>query len=96
VTERLLAMELAAQQGWTADWMPADLDRFPVVLGLWKGDLTLKREIVAALAHAQQSGEIDAIVAKYIPGTRVALANSPGAGGSGGQELPDDRLGRVK
>ena len=55
-------MELAATQGWTAGWMPPELDRYPVVLGLWKGDLTLKRAIVSALGQAQRNGEVATII----------------------------------
>jgi ABC-type amino acid transport substrate-binding protein len=71
ITERLLAMELAAAQGWTAGWMPAELDRYPIVLGLWKGDLTLKRAIISALREAQRSGEVATILARYVPGDSV-------------------------
>jgi hypothetical protein len=49
-------------------WMPAALDRYPVVLGLWKGDLTLKRAIVSAMRRMELSGEMATIMAQYIPG----------------------------
>jgi ABC-type amino acid transport substrate-binding protein len=96
VTERLLAMELAGREGWTEGWMPAELDRYPVVLGLWKGDLTLKRAIVSALGEAQRSGEVATIIARYIPGAAsmdaagmdaaamgAQVADAPSAGGLG-------------
>jgi hypothetical protein len=38
------------------------------VFGLWKGDLTLKRAIVAAMTRIEASGEMAAIMARYIPG----------------------------
>ena len=47
VTEYLLAGQIAARESWRIEWAPAELARYPVVLGLWKGDLTLKRAIVA-------------------------------------------------
>ena len=65
VTERLLAAELAAPLGWDLGWMP-ELRRYPVVLGLWKGDLTLKRAIVAAMGQMRRSGELAAVMARYI------------------------------
>jgi ABC-type amino acid transport substrate-binding protein len=88
VTERLLALELARGQGWTEGWMPPELDRYPVVFGLWKGDLTLKRAIVLALEQAQRSGEVATIIARYIPG-------APDVVGSVVQDgVPDGRLAR--
>jgi ABC-type amino acid transport substrate-binding protein len=101
ITEHLLAMELATTHGWTAGWMPAELDRYPVVLGLWKGDLTLKRAIISALGQAQRNGEVATIVARYSPGAQVAdapVVDGPGVGGrSVGQNgIPQDRLDRGK
>jgi polar amino acid transport system substrate-binding protein/cystine transport system substrate-binding protein/membrane-bound lytic murein transglycosylase F len=72
ITERLLAEELATPRGWTVGWVPAELVRYPIVLGLWKGDLTLKRAIVSAMERMQRSGEMAAIMARYIPGKSVA------------------------
>ena len=66
VTERLLAAELATPLGWGLGWMPDELRRYPVVFGLWKGDLTLKRAIVAAMGQMRRSGELAAIKARYI------------------------------
>jgi ABC-type amino acid transport substrate-binding protein len=96
ITEHLLAMELATSNGWAAGWMPAELDRYPVVLGLWKGDLTLKRAIVSALGQAQRNGEVATIVARYSPDAEVM--DGPGvAGGSARQDaVAQDRLGRAK
>jgi ABC-type amino acid transport substrate-binding protein len=72
ITERLLAVELAAPQGWTVNWMPPELQRYPVVLGLWKGDLTLKRAIVSAMDQMRRSGEIATIIARYNPSQTTA------------------------
>jgi len=65
VTEMLLAGQIAAREGWVVEWAPPELPRFPVVLGLWKGDLTLKRAIVDGLAKLEKSGEIARIIARY-------------------------------
>ena len=82
ITERLLAGELATQRGWSVHWMPEELTRYPVVLGLWKGDLTLKRAIASAMAGLQNSGRIANIVARY---TAVSAYDD---------ERPDSRLDR--
>ena len=65
VTEMLLAGQLAARDGFSVEWAPAELPRFPVVFGLWKGDLTLKRAIVDGLAQLESSGEMARIMARY-------------------------------
>jgi ABC-type amino acid transport substrate-binding protein len=66
VTERLAAGQIAAREGWHAEWAPAELPRYPLVLGLWKGDLTLKRAIVGALARLERDGETAAILSRYL------------------------------
>jgi ABC-type amino acid transport substrate-binding protein len=71
VTEALAAQQIAAQGGWSAQWAPPELPRFPVVLGLWKGDLTLKRAIVGGLAKLEQDGEIAKIIARYRGGAAL-------------------------
>jgi ABC-type amino acid transport substrate-binding protein len=68
ITEGLLATELAIPRGWRMGWMPAELGRYPVVLGLWKGDLTLKRAITSIMQRMQHNGEMANIVARYLPG----------------------------
>jgi ABC-type amino acid transport substrate-binding protein len=65
VTEMLLADQIAAREGFGVEWAPAELPRFPVVFGLWKGDLTLKRAIVAGLGQLEKSGEVARIMARY-------------------------------
>jgi len=75
VTEMLLAGQIAAREGFSAQWAPPELPRFPVVFGLWKGDLTLKRAIVDSLAQIERSGEMARIMARY---------RGEGAGGSKG------------
>jgi Bacterial extracellular solute-binding proteins, family 3 len=72
VTERLSAEKLAEPKGWAVGWMPAELGRYSVVFGLWKGDLTLKRAIVSAQQRVRQSGEMARIMARYVPGASVS------------------------
>src|SRR5215472_12109954 len=66
VTEMLLAGHIASRAGWAAEWAPPELPRFPLVLGLWKGDITLKRAIVDGLERLQRNGEIARILARYL------------------------------
>ena len=70
VTEWLLAGQIAAGDGWSVAWTPAELPRYPVVLGLWKGDLTLKRAIVDGLEKLRRDGEVARIMARYLGRTR--------------------------
>ena len=69
VTERLQARGLAAQAQLTTGWMPDPLPRAPLVFGLWKGDLTLKRALVASLDRLRSDGRLARIVARYAPGS---------------------------
>jgi polar amino acid transport system substrate-binding protein/cystine transport system substrate-binding protein/membrane-bound lytic murein transglycosylase F len=72
ITEWLLAGQLAARNGWSVAWMPAELPRYPVALGLWKGDLTLKRAITDGLERLQHEGEVARIIARYVGDGRAA------------------------
>jgi polar amino acid transport system substrate-binding protein/cystine transport system substrate-binding protein/membrane-bound lytic murein transglycosylase F len=65
ITESLLAGWLAAENGWHAAPLADGLARPGLVLGLWKGDITLKREIVAALHRIEADGTLEAILARY-------------------------------
>jgi polar amino acid transport system substrate-binding protein/cystine transport system substrate-binding protein/membrane-bound lytic murein transglycosylase F len=72
VTERLMAGQLAAREGWSVEWAPAELPRYPLVLGLWKGDLTLKRAIVGSLETLARDGEVAKILTRYLGDARAA------------------------
>jgi ABC-type amino acid transport substrate-binding protein len=72
VTEWLLAGQIAAHEGWKVAWAPPPLARYPLVLGLWKGDLTLKRAIVSGLEKLERDGDVAAIMARYLGGNRAA------------------------
>jgi ABC-type amino acid transport substrate-binding protein len=65
VTEKLLADQIAAREGFATAWAPAELPRFPIVLGLWKGDLTLKRAIVDGLEVLRRDGDMARILTRY-------------------------------
>lgn len=65
VTELLLAGGLAAENDWWVASLADELASYNLVLGLWKGDLTLKREIVAAFRELEADGTIAAILPRY-------------------------------
>jgi ABC-type amino acid transport substrate-binding protein len=66
VTESLLARQLAYNlEGYGVSWLSDDMGRYPIGLGLWKGDLTLKRELVSALVAMENEGFIEALQEKY-------------------------------
>jgi ABC-type amino acid transport substrate-binding protein len=77
VTEFLLAGQIASREGWKVEWAPAPLGRYPLVLGLWKGDLTLKRAIVSGLEKLERNGDMAAIMARYLGGDRSAGGAGP-------------------
>jgi polar amino acid transport system substrate-binding protein/cystine transport system substrate-binding protein/membrane-bound lytic murein transglycosylase F len=66
VTEWLLAGQLAAREGFGVTWAAADLPRYPVALGLWKGDLTLKRAIADGMEELRRNGEMARIIKRYV------------------------------
>jgi polar amino acid transport system substrate-binding protein/cystine transport system substrate-binding protein/membrane-bound lytic murein transglycosylase F len=65
VTERLLAQSLSLPPGWQVRPLPGPLGHVPLVLGLWKGDLTLKRALAGAFDRLDRAGTIAAIRARY-------------------------------
>ena len=65
VTEAMLASRLATENGWTVAWAPPELARYNVVLGLWKGDITLKRVVDWTFAELAADGTISAILKRY-------------------------------
>jgi polar amino acid transport system substrate-binding protein/cystine transport system substrate-binding protein/membrane-bound lytic murein transglycosylase F len=65
ISEALIGEELASGRGWIVRALPPPLESYPLVFGLWKGDLTLKRAVVDALDHMRQDGRLGAILHKY-------------------------------
>ena len=65
ITEALLAGDLAAENGWWVAAMPDELASYNLVLGLWKGDLTLKRKIVAAFGQLDADGTLATLLERY-------------------------------
>lgn len=65
VGESLSLRSLAGKKGWAVEWLPQSLGRYSLVLGLWKGDLTLKRALVSALNQTLKSGKLEAVLQQY-------------------------------
>lgn len=63
VTEALLAQSLIAGKSFAIRDLP--IEDYPLVFGLWKGDLTLKRAIVDAFDRMQGDGRLAAILKRY-------------------------------
>lgn len=63
VAEALMARQVAGTLGLRAAWLP--LPRYPVALGLWKGDLTLKRRLSAVITELEGEGLTRALAARY-------------------------------
>ena len=82
VTEWLLAGQLAARESWSVAWAAADLPRYPVAFGLWKGDLTLKRAIADGMEKLRRNGEVARIITRYVGEARTGhlLTYSPRIG----------------
>ncbi len=56
LSEALMARQIAGTLGMQVAWLPEVLGRYPVAFGLWKGDLTLKRRLVAVINDLDREG----------------------------------------
>lgn len=65
ITEALAAWSIARDYGWVARLLSGDLDTYFIAFGLWKGDLTLKRAIVASMERLRESGVIASLLDRY-------------------------------
>lgn len=66
IGEALLFGRIAADRGWSLRPLPGLPARHFLAFGLWKGDLTLKRALNAALDSLDQDGTAEALRAKYL------------------------------
>lgn len=78
ITESLTASHLASDNGYAVAWLDADAERFPLGIGLWKGDLTLKRAVAAQLAALEADGTVAALREKYGIGNVTATVSLTG------------------
>lgn len=65
VSESLTARQVAEALDAHAAWLPDPLPRYPVAIGLWKGDLTLKRAVDAAMNAIRADGTFEGILESY-------------------------------
>ncbi len=66
VTEALTARTIAGDvEEWVVTWMPDSLGRYDIAIGLWKGDLTLKRAIADIVYDLTAEGFLLTLDAKY-------------------------------
>ena len=67
ITERFVAASIATlPPGTRMAWLPeADLPRYEMSLGLWKGDQTLMRSVRAEMQALQTSGTLDELRERY-------------------------------
>jgi hypothetical protein len=65
ISEALMARQLAGMMGAEVAWLPQSLPRYPVALGLWKGDLTLKRALVGVIGELNRGGLARDLAARY-------------------------------
>jgi ABC-type amino acid transport substrate-binding protein len=56
LSEALMARQIAGTLRMEVAWLPESLGRYPVAFGLWKGDLTLKRSLVAVIDGLDREG----------------------------------------
>ena len=66
IGEALVVPGIAAEHGWTAAPLAALPGRYPLVFGLWKGDLTLKRALDRALRELEADGTAGRLGAAYL------------------------------
>lgn len=65
LSEALVARQIAGANDWSVAWAPGTEERYPLGIGLWKGDLTLKRRITAVLDDLEADGTVTRLKEKY-------------------------------
>jgi hypothetical protein len=60
-----MARQLAGTIGAEVVWLPQQLPRYPVALGLWKGDLTLKRALLGVIGELGREGLTRELARRY-------------------------------
>src|SRR5262249_47773380 len=65
VSEALIARQIAGTLGMQVAWLPESLGRYPVAFGLWKGDLTLKRALVAVIDDLEKEALTRDLAQRY-------------------------------
>ena len=65
VSEALMARQIAGTISAQVSWLPESLGRYPVALGLWKGDLTLKRQLARIVEDLEREGLTRNLAQRY-------------------------------
>jgi len=65
VTEALTARQIAGTLDAKVAWLPEALARYPVAFGLWKGDLSLKRRLIAIIGDLDREGLTRELARRY-------------------------------
>lgn len=63
--EALTASQVVERNEWEMELVSDELSNYPIVLGLWKGDITLKRAVVGAIDELETSGQLDRLRDRY-------------------------------
>ena len=80
LTEALTARQIGGEHDWPVAWVDGNGERYPIGIGLWKGDLTLKRRVASALQTLEANGTITRLKEKYdIADIKGVLGGSPEA-----------------
>jgi ABC-type amino acid transport substrate-binding protein len=65
VSEALTARQVAGAIGAEVAWLPESFTRYPVAMGLWKGDLTLKRRMTGIIEDLEREGVTHVLAQRY-------------------------------
>ncbi len=71
VTEALLADQTFDETRWQIDWMPEATGRYPVGIGFWRGDLTLRLHVERVLDDLADEGFVTRLAETYGLGEAV-------------------------
>lgn len=65
ITEALLASYTFGNGEWTSAWLPDELGRFPLGMGFWRGDTTVRKHVEAIMRDLVAEGFLDELGARY-------------------------------
>lgn len=76
ITEALLADQTFDGARWTIEWLPERTGRYPVGIGFWRGDLTLRQHVERVLDELADEGFVTELAASYGLGDTVLCLGS--------------------
>ncbi len=71
ITEALLADQTFEDEAWAVEWMPEETGHFPVGIGFWRGDLTLRMHVERVLNELADEGVVADLAETYGLGETV-------------------------